>query len=161
MDKKDKTLCWDCENTNRYKCEWFDIPAKPIQGWVADRMDLLLDVKDGVAIYCESYCVRSCPNFVPIPRRVVKRERCTENREKKKVYMPSHERQMMGRALRECRVDNGMTQKKLGELLGKERAIISSYEYGRTHYNVKSVEKWLPDINEYIKAEKNKGVKNE
>lgn len=52
------TLCWNCKNTNRYKCSWFN-PKKPtpVPGWIAERT---------TNCKYESYRVIDCPNFSPI-----------------------------------------------------------------------------------------------
>lgn len=56
------TLCWSCQNTNRFKCSWFnpDNP-QPVPGWTAE----LRRVK---GIKGDSYCVTACPNFLPLPQ---------------------------------------------------------------------------------------------
>jgi len=55
------TLCWNCKNTNRFKCSWFDPKnPKPVDGWEAVRRDLLVYNRR-----IESYCVVRCPNYVP------------------------------------------------------------------------------------------------
>ena len=56
------SLCWQCNNTNRHKCSWFN-PAdpQPAPGWVAERRVRPL--------LGETYTVTECPNFVPEPPR--------------------------------------------------------------------------------------------
>lgn len=50
------TLCWFCQNTNRFDCPWFnpDDP-QPVPGWVAE-----LRPKCRIG---ESFLVKECPNF--------------------------------------------------------------------------------------------------
>lgn len=62
MAEHESTLCWDCKNTNRHKCSWFN-PAdpQPVPGWVAE-----LRPKSMIG---ESYMVKECPNFDPEPKR--------------------------------------------------------------------------------------------
>jgi len=61
----EQTLCWKCENTNRFKCSWFNPKdPQPVPGWVAER---------SVNFYgTESYLVRECPNFKPMEARRVR-----------------------------------------------------------------------------------------
>lgn len=55
------TLCWNCKNTNRFKCSWFDPKnPKPVDGWTAVRRDTFAGKRQ-----VESYHVISCPNYVP------------------------------------------------------------------------------------------------
>lgn len=62
MAKYEQTLCWQCQNTNRHKCSWFDPDnPQPVPGWVAE----LRPVK---GVKGDSYMVRECPNFDPIPK---------------------------------------------------------------------------------------------
>lgn len=62
MAEHESTLCWECKNTNRHKCSWFN-PAdpQPVPGWVAE-----LRPKSMIG---ESYMVKECPNFDPEPKR--------------------------------------------------------------------------------------------
>lgn len=62
MSQYESTLCWECKNTHRDKCSWFN-PAdpQPVPGWVADRY-----VKP---VLGETYMVKECPNFDPEPPR--------------------------------------------------------------------------------------------
>lgn len=62
MAEYESTLCWECKNTNRHKCSWFN-PAdpQPVPGWVAE-----LRPKSMIG---ESYMVKECPNFDPEPKR--------------------------------------------------------------------------------------------
>lgn len=56
------TLCWECKNTHRDKCSWFNpVDPQPVPGWVAE-----LRPK---AMIGESYLVLECPNFKPQRRR--------------------------------------------------------------------------------------------
>lgn len=64
MAEYESSLCWECKNTNRHKCSWFN-PAnpQPVPGWVAERHD-----KSRIG---ESYLVKECPKFEPeAPREV-------------------------------------------------------------------------------------------
>ena len=64
------TLCWDCANTNRFKCTWFDPDdPQPVPGWVAtptivhsQRGDTFGLIKTSL----RSYIVHRCPNFEPM-----------------------------------------------------------------------------------------------
>lgn len=58
------TLCWECKNTNRFKCPWFnpDNP-QPVPGWTAEKQ-----YKKGVG---DTYYVTACPNFLPVDPRPV------------------------------------------------------------------------------------------
>lgn len=60
----ESTLCWECKNTDRFKCPWFN-PAdpQPVPGWVAERRVRPL--------LGETYTVKECPNFEPEPPREV------------------------------------------------------------------------------------------
>lgn len=79
MAKYEQTLCWQCLNTDRFKCPWFnpDNP-QPVPGWVAE-----LRPKSMIG---ESYMVKECPKFEPRP----KREACTPGVPRKKK--PKHEK---------------------------------------------------------------------
>ena len=62
MAGHESTLCWECKNTNRHKCSWFNpSDPQPVPGWVAE-----LRPKSRIG---ESYMVKECPNFEPDPRR--------------------------------------------------------------------------------------------
>lgn len=66
MAMYESTLCWECQNTNRHKCSWFnpDNP-QPVPGWVAEFRPIRVGhtpQDDPV----ESYLVRECPNFEPV-----------------------------------------------------------------------------------------------
>lgn len=64
MAEYEPSLCWQCNNTNRHKCSWFN-PAdpQPVPGWVAERRVRPL--------LGETYTVKECPNFEPEPPRQV------------------------------------------------------------------------------------------
>lgn len=63
------TLCWFCQNTNRYKCTWFNPRnPQPVVGWTAEKTQ-----NSGY----ESYRVISCPNYRQMPNL-----RGSEEREK-------------------------------------------------------------------------------
>lgn len=156
MDKKDKTLCWSCENTNRYKCSWFDFPPKEVVGWIADKTFIMNYDTAGAPTFCESYLVRKCPNYDPIPHRHIKREKLCEEQKVIKIYLSEKQKRILGAALRNCRLEMGMTQEEFGKLIGKERYIVAAYECGRSQYDVDAVKKRFPKIDEYIKEEKEK-----
>lgn len=63
------TLCWDCANTNRFKCTWFDPDnPQPVPGWIAEMNTVRSQRLDGTAyaVNLISYHVYQCPNFEPI-----------------------------------------------------------------------------------------------
>lgn len=63
------TLCWDCANTNRFKCTWFDPDnQQPVPGWVAEMNTVRSQRWDGTAYPVDliSYHVYRCPNFEPV-----------------------------------------------------------------------------------------------
>ena len=160
MDTKEKTLCWSCENTNRFKCSWFDLPPKEVDGWIAD-VTYVLNYNGGrEAEYCESRLVRWCPNYIPLPKRSVKRCELAELGIERKTYMPSAEKRLRGMALRNCRLDHKLSQSQLGAKIGKKRGIISAYEYGKSTYDLDIMRDILNDIDTYIEKERgeNSGV---
>lgn len=54
-----QTLCWYCQNTNRFKCSWFDPDnQQPVPGWTAEK-----DYRNGVG---DTFHVIECPNFLPV-----------------------------------------------------------------------------------------------
>jgi predicted RNase H-like HicB family nuclease len=64
MATYESTLCWECKNTNRHKCPWFNpVDPQPVPGWVAERQEK--------ARIGETYLVKECPNFEPEPQRAV------------------------------------------------------------------------------------------
>jgi hypothetical protein len=66
MAEYEQTLCWECKNTNRHKCSWFNpVDPQPVPGWVAE-----LRPKARIG---ESYMVKECPNFDPEPKREVQK----------------------------------------------------------------------------------------
>lgn len=54
---KKKTLCWQCKNF--INCDWFQLD-KPVEGWDATPTTFV-DLDNIV----HSYCVNTCPLFVP------------------------------------------------------------------------------------------------
>ena len=56
---KQITICWDCARAIN-GCNW-SIDGKPVEGWQAEPTQL----KNKNGVYAESYCVISCPEFVP------------------------------------------------------------------------------------------------
>ena len=58
------TICWECKNTNKYDCPWFnpDDP-QPVPGWVAEPRTMYSG--------SDTYLVKECPKFEPLPPRTV------------------------------------------------------------------------------------------
>lgn len=74
-----ETLCWNCKNTNRFKCSWFK-DFTPVPGWVAEKTirnythtstwrDRGKIRRRSFAHEVESYYVIECPGFEPEPER--------------------------------------------------------------------------------------------
>lgn len=62
MAAYEQTLCWQCQNTNRHKCPWFDPDnPQPVPGWVAEPRTMYRGQ--------QTYLVRECPKFDPMPPR--------------------------------------------------------------------------------------------
>ena len=62
----DTTLCWDCQNTHKDKCSWFnpDDP-RPVKGWNAT--PTVNRYRVGRNEYeTHSYHVIDCPNYKPM-----------------------------------------------------------------------------------------------
>ena len=58
------TICWECKNTNRYDCPWFDPDdPQPVPGWVAEPRTMYSG--------SDTYLVKECPKFEPLPPRTV------------------------------------------------------------------------------------------
>lgn len=161
MDKKGKTLCWSCENTNRYKCPWFDFPPKEVDGWIAGKTYIMNYECGAKPKFTQSYFIQWCPLYLPIPKRKIKREKTESVVSEKKAYLDGKRKRLMGIALRNCRLDHDMTQNELARYVGKIHSTISAYEYGRMQYDVNDIRKWLPDIDTYIKREMEKENMNE
>lgn len=65
------TICWACANAvpdeeSTRGCPW-SREGKPVEGWVAERRDILVQATSpgGEKKRIESYCVITCPAFVP------------------------------------------------------------------------------------------------
>lgn len=65
------TICWACGNAvpdeeGTRGCPW-SREGKPVEGWVAERRDILVQPTrpGGEKKRLESYCVITCPAFVP------------------------------------------------------------------------------------------------
>lgn len=70
---KGDTLCWDCAKAgygNLSECPW-ERDFKPVDGWKAERFVRQHDYGHD-KVESETYCVISCPLFVPDPRSVRK-----------------------------------------------------------------------------------------
>lgn len=66
MAKYEQTLCWQCQNTNRFKCPWFNPDSpQPVPGWVAEPRTMYRGQ--------QTYLVRECPKFEPKPDRKPRR----------------------------------------------------------------------------------------
>ena len=65
------TLCWGCGNAvpdaeGERGCPW-SREGRPVEGWEAERRDILVQATKptGEKKRIESYCVITCPAFVP------------------------------------------------------------------------------------------------
>lgn len=65
------TICWACANAvpdeeGTRGCPW-SREGKPVEGWTAERRDILVQPTrpGGEKKRLESYCVITCPAFVP------------------------------------------------------------------------------------------------
>ena len=60
---KPTTICWDCARAIN-GCNW-SIYEKSVEGWTAEPTQL----KNKQGVYAESFCVISCPEFLPETER--------------------------------------------------------------------------------------------
>jgi transcriptional regulator with XRE-family HTH domain len=59
-----ETLCWTCQNTNMYKCPWFNpTNPQPVKGWKAIPKERQVDV-NGRTYKTQGYRVIECPNYL-------------------------------------------------------------------------------------------------
>lgn len=61
-----ETLCWECRNAAG-GCSWAD-DLKPVDGWDAEKT---IVQGDGAGGTFDSFCVKSCPEYVPDDRRII------------------------------------------------------------------------------------------
>lgn len=141
---KCQTICWNCKNTNGNKCSWFAKNAKPVDGWVAIRNDMVLEKR-----VVPSYCVLECPNFV---EEEIKTS-CEYINDSRCESEPMDKREKMGVALKKCMDAHGISAKALASEIEKCADSVHRYIRGYTSYSPKMVAGVLPDIYDYIKAE--------
>lgn len=154
-----QTKCWDCENANRLQCSWFDVPAKPVDGWNAVRRDIKWrDYGRGMDIVQESYIVVDCPNFKQDERAAeyylsLEQERKQKDEERIRLSKENcaQENEGRGAALKACRLAAGISRAKVGRIVHKSESTIYAYEVGFARYDTEMMEEALPNIRDYLK----------
>lgn len=141
----EQSICWDCQNTNGYKCSWFSKKATPVDGWEAQRRDIQVGNRS-----VRSYFVTQCPNFVKEQYDMIKR---TSIRDQRSESVPMSVRERMGVALKRCLKGNKLSARALARAIGKSEDTVYRYLRGDVSYSPGVIAEVLPDIEDYIKAE--------